>query len=70
MGGCREVHDAADASLDLEPIMVEEREAEADPLLAAILESEIGLLADGFDADAALTRQAAICHVLLSHSSA
>lgn len=60
MACCREVHDPADASEDLEPIMVGEREA-GDPLLAAILESEIGLLTDSFDADAALARLVAVC---------
>ena len=54
---CREVHDPADASLDLEPIMVEEGEV-SDPLLAAILESEVGLMTEGFNSDAMLARRA------------
>jgi len=44
------VEDAADCSADPEPIMVEEREAAADPLLLAILEAEVGLAASAWDA--------------------
>ncbi|KAK9809740.1 hypothetical protein WJX73_001840 [Symbiochloris irregularis] len=51
----REVHDPEDASLDLEPIMVGSTEVQ-DPLLAALLESEVGLIAEGWDAQAALAR--------------
>lgn len=49
------MHDPEDATLDLEPIMVGSNEVQ-DPLLAALLESEVGLHAEGWDAQAALTR--------------
>ena len=41
--------------MDLEPIMVGQAEAE-DPLLQALLEAEIGLLADGWDSEAVRNR--------------
>ncbi|KAK9845360.1 hypothetical protein WJX81_004380 [Elliptochloris bilobata] len=45
------VEDPADCSADPEPIMVEEREAAADPLLLAVLEAEVGLAAHAWDAN-------------------
>lgn len=45
----QDLEDPMDASLDPEPIMVDEREA-ADPALVAILESEVGLASEFWDA--------------------
>jgi hypothetical protein len=45
----QDLEDPADASLDPEPIMVDESEA-ADPTLIAVLESEVGLASEFWDA--------------------
>ena len=58
----QDLEDAADASEDPEPIMVSELEA-GDPALVAILESEVGLASEFWDAS--VWQRYAQCYISL-----